>query len=195
MTGSLTATRAIHNLPVPVIGQRTGHECGNTSLAAVVQYLGRQGSPAELAVLARTGEDGTDHAGMIAAAVATGATVFAKAGGTLDELAGFIARGLPVIAGWWSMGPGDRDFDPRWTLAERRRRDCGHYSVVHGVTPTGLLIMDPQDGDDGRTIGTCEMSDELFERVWYDTDTDRYVQVHRWYMVMSYERRRFASTR
>jgi ABC-type bacteriocin/lantibiotic exporter with double-glycine peptidase domain len=185
-------TRPTHILAVPVIGQRTGHECGNTCLAAVVRYFGKPFSPAELATLAGTTSDGTDHAKLVAGAVATGATVFAKERGTLSELAGFIARGLPVIVGWWSMGPGDLAYDRRWTLPEKRRLDCGHFSVIRGTTPDGFLFMDPQDGDDERTIGYCEKSDATFEDVWYDTDTDAYVRVDRWYMVLNYAGHRFA---
>lgn len=185
-------SRTLHTLPVPVIGQPSSFSCGNTCLAAVVQYFGKPYSPAELAVLAGTTKDGTDHATLVAGAVATGATVFAKEKGTLAELAAFIQRGLPVIVGWWSMGPGDAHFDKKWTLGQRKQRDCGHFSVIRGTTTDGFSFMDPQDGDDERTIGYCEKPAKAFETVWYDTDGPAYEKVVRWYMVLNYAGRRFA---
>ena len=119
--------RSPHLLDVPVIAQPSDYECGNTSLAAVAQYLGKHYSTSKLRELAGTTTDGTDHRNLIAGAVATGATVVARSDGSFDELASFISRGLPVIVGWWSMAAGDSHFDPSWTLAERRANDCGHY--------------------------------------------------------------------
>lgn len=181
-------TRTLHTLHVPVIGQASSFSCGNTCLAAVVQYFGHPYSPTELAVLANTTKDGTDHATLVAAAVATGATVFEKSRGTLAELAAFVSRGLPVIVGWWSMGRGDRP----WTRGQPKQQDCGHFSVVCGTTPTGFLLMDPQDGDDHHTIGSCEMTAKDFAAVWYDTDGPAYDKVSRWYMVCNYTGRRFS---
>ncbi len=181
-------TRTLHTLHVPVIGQDSSFSCGNTCLASVVQYLGRPYSPTELGVLAKTGKDGTDHATLVAAAVATGATVFEKATGTLAELAGFVSRGLPVIVGWWSMSPGDQP----WKRGQPRSADCGHFSVLRGTTPTGFLFMDPQNGDDDRTIGYCEMTADAFAAVWYDTDGPAYEKVTRWYMVCNYAGRLFS---
>lgn len=193
--------RNTHILPVPVIGQRTSYECGNTTLTAVLQYLGKHYSTTEVGALANTKKDGTDHADLIAAAVATGATVFARSGGgktALREVTDFVSRGLPVICGWWAMWPGEKlgevglDYDKAWTLKQRIARDCGHYSVLRGYTPTTLLFMDPQDGLPGSTIGYCEYADAEWLRVWYDTDTDAYELVKTWYMVINYEGRRFA---
>ncbi len=169
--------RASLLLEVPVLRQDTPYACGTTALAAVLRYLGLKCSPATLTTLAGTTGDGTDHDKLVAAARASGVTAMAKDHGTIDELVALVARGLPVIVGWWTMGPEDQPFDPKWTVDERRARDCGHYSVIHGVTPTGLVMMDPEEG-------RCELTDEAFDRVWYDTDTDQYVAVQRWYLVM-----------
>lgn len=187
--------RATHILPVPIIGQRTGYECGNTALTCVLQYLGKHVTVAEVARLAGTTKNGTDHADMIAGALKAGATVFARSGGgkrALDEVVSFVSRGLPVICGWWSMWAGDADFDPGWSLQERVERDCGHYSVLRGYTPSTLLFMDPQDGLSGTTIGYCEIADDEWLRVWYDTDTAHYELVKTWYMVLNLEDRLFA---
>jgi predicted double-glycine peptidase len=187
--------RSQHVLDVPVIGQLTAYECGNTCLAAVVQYHGRAYSAADLKALAKTKSTGTDHQNMIDGALATGAHVFAKAGGSIKDLVHFIKRGQPVIVGWWAMWPKpkrgdgcDQDFSETWTTKKMRAdNDCGHYSVLRGVTDTSLLFMDPQDGYSGKTIGYCEWSDAEFDRVWYDTDTADYVPVDRWYMVLDYD--------
>ncbi|CAN5923699.1 hypothetical protein BH11MYX3_BH11MYX3_00110 [soil metagenome] len=161
-------------LDVPVLLQDTPYSCGITALAAALRYRGVACSPADLA---GTTEDGIDHDKLVLAARARGITATANDHGTIAELVELVARGRPVIVGWWTMGPGDQPFDPAWTLDERRVRDCGHYSVIHGVTPTGLVMMDPE-------AGRCELSDEAFDRVWYDTDTDQYVAVRRWYLVL-----------
>lgn len=193
--------RNTHILHVPIVGQKTGYECGNTALTSVLQYFGKVYSVADIAALANTRKVGTDHGDLIAAAVKTGATVFAKSGGgksALKEVVDFVARGLPVICGWWTMWPGekfgqvDRDYDKTWTLKEREARDCGHYSVLRGYTPSTLLFMDPQDGLRGDTIGYCEYADDEWMRVWYDTDTDAYELVKTWYMAINFEGRRFA---
>jgi ABC-type bacteriocin/lantibiotic exporter with double-glycine peptidase domain len=185
-------TRVTHVLHVPVIGQRTSYECGNTTLASLVQYFGRHYSPTELAQIAGTNKDGTDHAEMVKAAVATGATVFAKSSGSLKEVASFVSLGLPVIVGWWSMDAGEKDYDAKWTLKERKKYDCGHFSIICGTKASSFVFMDPQDGENDQTIGTCEKSDETFKRVWYDTDTDEFVRVTRWYMAINYDGRKFA---
>jgi hypothetical protein len=193
--------RATHILQVPVIGQPTGYECGNTALACVLQYLGKHYTVSELAALAGTSRSGTDHADMIAGAVKTGAHVFARSGGgrrAIKEIVSFVSRGLPVICGWWSMSTGDHpgqadvDYHRGWTLRERIARDCGHYSVLRGYTPSTLLFMDPQDSLAGTTTGYCEYTDAEWLRVWYDTDTPAYQLVKNWYMVVNFDGRLFA---
>ena len=147
-------------LDVPVLVQPTDHECGNTCLAAVAAYFGKRFSIADMKRLAGTTEAGTDHAPMIEAARATGARVHAAAGGTLDEVAGFVARGLPVIVGWWTD-------------------DGDHFSVITGVLPDRIVMMDPE-------AGRVELDRAAFERAWHDTDTEAHVRVDRWYLVLDY---------
>ncbi len=183
--------RSNHLLHVPVIGQPTGWECGPASLASVLQYFGKPYSVGEVARLAGTKHSGTDHAQLVSAAVQVGATVFEHAGGgrgALRVATELVACGLPVIVGWWSMWAGDTDFAETWTLGERQERDCGHYSVVHGFTPSTLLVMDPQDG----TIGCCEWADTEWQRVWYDTDGDAFERVGQWFMALNFDGRCFA---
>ena len=79
-----------------------------------------------------------------------------------------------------------------WHRGQAKNRDCGHFSVLRGTTPDGFLFMDPQDGEDGQTIGFCEMTAAAFAAVWYDTDGPDYDKVTRWYMVCNYAGRRFS---
>lgn len=160
---------------MPVFHQREA-ECGNTSLKSVFWHLGSRLSAARLKVLSRCNDDGTNHDGMIDAARAGGFEVEAGAGGTIAGLRAYLRRGLPVIVGWWAMEPGDEHFRSSWTVAERRARDCGHFSVVCGMDARRVRLMDP-------SAGMRWMSIRDFEPVWYDTDTDAYVLVKRWYMV------------
>jgi hypothetical protein len=132
-------------------------------------------------------DEGVDHAPLVAAARCAGAAVFERSGGTITELRWFLAHGLPPIIGWWSQDPGDPAFDPRWTLAERRARDCGHYSVVSGIDDRRVLLMDPQwrtRGARRRVGGRRWLPIGELDRAWYDTDTPAYLQVERWYMVV-----------
>ncbi len=166
-------------LPVPQFRQRTA-ECGNTALKSVCWYHGRRVSARRLGALAGLTAEGIDHDGMIAAAMATGAIVDAGDRGTIALLAGYLARRLPVIVGWWARGPGEPAFDERWSLDQRRVRDCGHYSVVCGLDRTRIHLIDPS-----RTSPVARRI-EVFEAAWYDTDTPAYRRVDRWYMVVRY---------
>jgi Peptidase_C39 like family len=189
-------------LPVPVFTQREA-ECGNTSLKAVLAYRGTRVSAARLAALAGTHDEGTEHAGLVRAARQCGAAVFERSGGdrraALAELRWFLTRGHPLLVGWWSQVEDAPAFDPRWTLAQRRANDSGHFSVVTGLDATRVQLMDPEarlrDGPRGkswRAIGHRWMSHEAFLRVWYDTDTPKYRHVERWYLVVHDGAERFA---
>lgn len=186
-------------LPVPVLTQRDA-ECGNTSLKAVLAYRGRRVSAARLAELAGTNDEGTEHAGLVRAARLCGAAVFERSGGSprsaLAEVRWFLERGHPLLVGWWSQVDGAPAFDPKWTLAQRRANDSGHFSVVTGLDATRVQLMDPEarlrEGR-WRAIGRRWMPRAEFLRVWYDTDTPRFRPVARWYMVVHDGRERFAA--
>ena len=185
---------AVASLEVPVFGQRDA-ECGNTSLKAVLWFHGARLSARELGRLVGVSDEGTDHVGLVRGATAAGANVFERTGGTLAELRWFAERGYPAIVGWWSRDRGDGHFDPRWTLQERRARDCGHFSVVTEVTERRVGLMDPQwhlRRRRWRVIGRTSMSRADFLAVWYDTDTPRYERVDRWYLVVNLDGLRFA---
>ena len=181
-------------LPVPVFTQRDA-ECGNTSLKSVLWHLGRRVSAARLGRLAGLTDEGINHAGLVAAARRSGAAVFERTGGSLAELRWFLGRGHPVLVGWWTMGDGDVHFDPAWSTAERRARDCGHFSVVSGIDAARVQLVDPQAelrGGRLRVVGRVWMPQATFRRVWYDTDGDRYRKVERWYLVAHRSAERFA---
>lgn len=183
------------DLKVPVFGQREA-ECGNASLKSVLWYLGRRVSAAYLSGLGRATPEGMDHAALIGAAHDCEASVFARAPGSIAELRWFLTRGYPLIVGWWSRDPGDAHFNPAWRLAERRERDCGHYSVIAGMDGSRVLMMDPQwEEHNGRLriLGRRWMPIDEFSRVWYDTDTEAYRKVERWYMVVHLDGATFAS--
>jgi hypothetical protein len=182
-----------HILPVPVVGQRTGSECGNTVLTAMAQYFGRFYDSRDMGHLCTTDADGTNHASLIECARKIGAHVFAKNKGTVEEVEDFIRYGLPVAIGWWSLD--DESYEhydpfldvlPEDRITARQNRDASHFSVLRGITETTLLFMDPQAGDNGRTIGYCEWRIRDFMPVWYDTDTEAYERVDGWYLAISY---------
>lgn len=186
--------RARIALPVPAFTQRAA-ECGNTSLKAALWYLGVRRSAAELARLAGTTDEGTEHAGLVAAALASGAAVFERRGGTIDELRFFLGRGLPAVIGWWSRGEGEPHLDPSWSRAQRRARDCGHFSVVSGLDATRIALMDPDPqlrAGRWRAAPHRWMPIADFRRVWYDTDTPAFRLVEAWYMVVHRSAERFA---
>jgi len=173
-------------LDVPAIGQETGWECGNTCLAAVAGFFGRNLDPAAFARLAGTTRLGTDHDNMRQAAIASGAIAEAKPGGTIAELAAWLERGVPPIVGWWSMEPGDRHWRRRWNRRVRRKKDCGHYSVVKGIDANTIVLMDPQDDGTGHTWSDHRIDRATFDRLWYDTDTSRYIKTTRWFLAIRY---------
>lgn len=187
------------DLRVPVFRQRDA-ECGNTSLKSVLAFLGTRLSARTLALRAGATAEGIEHAGLVAAARSSGADVFERAHGSIAELRWFLAQGLPAIVGWWSPDEvedgDDAAYDERWPLAERRARDCGHFSVICGLDRDRILLMDPLwqiHGGRRRVIGRRWMAIRRFCRRWYDTDTDGYVRVDRWYMVAHFGGRRFGS--
>ena len=153
-------TARVTELAVPVVRQATGTTCGPACLAAVAQFFGRPGDEQELAVLARTTHAGTDHAGMIAAARASGARVIEGDRGTLDRLADLVGHGLPVIVGWWD---GEED----------------HFSVIVAASSETVVMMDPY-------VGRVAHPAEAFLAAWYDFDGDESRRVDGWYLALDY---------
>lgn len=145
--------------------------CGPASLKIALAYFGRHHSEKMLERLCHAKpETGTDHADLVAAARRLGATVFAKANGTLEELyeAAHVRR-LPAIVGWFSPT------DPK-----RPEPDEDHFSVVAQITEKKIVLMDPE-----KESGTTELTLKQFEEQWWDTDSSAGGgKVHRWYMTV-----------
>lgn len=160
----------------------------------MLQFIGKRVSAKHLATLAGATDEGIDHAGLVKAARRTAAAVFERANGSVDELRFFLAQRLPIIIGWWSRDDGDVHFNDQWSLATRRARDCGHFSVISGIDRDRILLMDPQwrlGRGRPRIVGRQWMPIREFRRVWYDTDTAHYLKVDRWYMVAHFSTTRF----
>ncbi len=149
--------------------------CGPAALKILLSYFKKDFSEEQLAALAdATIEDGVEHEGLIQAAKALDAYVFAKDGGSIDELRYFVKEEkLPVIFGW---------FD---TVNKGRPGD--HYSVVVNVTDKNVIIVDPATNEPERWL-----SIENFPGIWFDfVGKDNKVVTWGWYMVVSFERKKF----
>ncbi|MFA6136392.1 MAG: cysteine peptidase family C39 domain-containing protein [Candidatus Paceibacterota bacterium] len=144
--------------------------CGPASLKILLSYFGVNHSEEQLGQLCYTTYDsGTEHEGMTQAVKATGAYVFTKENGTIEELEYFIKEEkLPVIIGWF-----DKDGD--------------HYSVLVNITDKNIIIVDPAVNDPERWIDK-----EVFPRVWFDfVGKDNKVVSWGWYLVATFEKKRF----
>ncbi|OHA87987.1 MAG: hypothetical protein A2653_02715 [Candidatus Zambryskibacteria bacterium RIFCSPHIGHO2_01_FULL_43_25] len=161
------------NIHVKHFLQTTGL-CGPSSLRILLSYFGKDYSEAELAQLAQAVSglgrgEGTEHEGMISAAKSTGAYVFAKEGGKIEELEYFVKKEkLPVIIGWF-----DEDND--------------HYSVVVNITDKNIIIVDPATDEPERWINRG-----TFPRIWFDfVGKEDNIVSWGWYMVVTFEKKKF----
>lgn len=163
--------------------QRAGY-CGPASMKILCAFFGRDYEEKALGDLCgTTAENGTDHAGLIAGAEKIGATVFAKAGGTIADLRRFVMKHrLPVIVGWYSPSKkGKRTFVPGKDEVE------DHFSVVYHVSRDHVYMMDPEVDGSGRR----RMRISRFLKLWWDTDTAKAIGVKRWLMVMRFDGKKF----
>lgn len=144
--------------------------CGPASLQILLSHFGKSYTEEQLMRLASaTMSVGTEHEGMIQAAKEIGGFVFAKEGGTIEELEYFINKeNLPVIIGWF-----DKDGD--------------HYSVVISITEKNIIISDPAQDDPERWVDR-----EMFPDVWFDfIGVDGRTVSWGWYMVVTFEKKKF----
>jgi len=194
-------SQKIEALPLVPTSQEGDATCGPRSLKMILDFLGRKyrGKPyteKHLAELSECGDEGTEHAKLIAAAKAVGANVFVKEHGTVDELRHFILKErLPVLVGWWA-GP-ERTMDE---IQADNGVDEGHFSVAMHLTKSQIWladpwILDPKDEDKG-AAGIRRIQIRKFMRQsavsrpaysWCDTDTPKYLPTNRWYMVLNFE--------
>lgn len=186
-------------LPVVPTDQEEDASCAPASLKMILDalgftYRGKPYSEKRLRKLSECGDEGTDHAKLIKAAKTCGASVFSKENGTLAELCYFVLKErLPVFIGWWN-GPELKNEEVR----HNHDLDEGHFSVVVHVTRTHVWladpwIIDPNDEDKG-AAGIRKVPIRQFMRhskesrpefSWCDTDTEHYLPVDRWYMVLN----------
>lgn len=157
------------NIPVKHFLQSAGL-CGPASLRILLSYFGKSYSEVELAQLAQaTLEHGTEHEGMIAAVKTIGGFVFAKEGGTVEELEYLVKKErLPVIIDWF-----DRDGD--------------HYSVIVNVTDKNIIIVDPATNEPERWLER-----KTFPQTWFGfVGKDNKAVSWGWYMVATFQERKF----
>ena len=147
--------------------------CGPAALKIMLSHFGKNFSEEQLALFAgATRDSGTEHEGMIEAVKEIGGFVFAKEGGTIEELAYFVNQEeLPVIIGWF-----DKDGD--------------HYSVVVSITDKNVVIVDPAVNEPERWLDR-----ETFSKIWFDfVGKDNKVVSWGWYLVGTLDKRRFKVT-
>lgn len=156
--------------------------CGPASLKILFSHFGKgeNYNEEQLGQLcAATHDAGTEHEGMIQAAKEIGGYVFTKENGTIEELEYFIKEEkLPVIIGW---------FDKERYHNGQLIKAGDHYSVVVSITDKNIIIVDPAVNEPERWIDR-----ENFPRVWFDfVGTDNRVVSWEWYMVVTFEKRKF----
>lgn len=154
-------------LAVPDVRQATDYTCSASALQAVLAYYGIE---AREDVLARElGADpnaGVNPPAIIRVARARGLTAELQQGMTVDEIAGIIRTGSPVLVALqaWSDKPRSTYRDD-W--------DDGHYAIIIAVEQDTIVFEDPS------VLGSRSvLSRREFEDRWHDTDgTHMYVRM------------------
>lgn len=130
-------------LPLKPYRQRPGF-CGPASLKIVLEYYGVSKSEDALAQLAgATQKHGVDATGIIRAAHSLGFVASITDNATLEDIAGYLERKIPLIVDWFSQ-------------------DDGHYSVVAGMDETNIYLEDPELGHQRA------LTRAAFQTVWFD---------------------------
>lgn len=130
--------------------------CGPASLKILLEHFGKIYSEDELATLCgSTREKGTDHAQLVNALQKIDEHPIEISNASFDDIRSYIARGVPVIVGWWSISE-------------------DHYSVVVDITQETISLMDPEEDE------LVVMTLKAFESVWYDFDSAQNIRVDRW---------------
>jgi predicted double-glycine peptidase len=128
--------------------------CGPASLLIALDYWGISKTERELAEICGTSNNiGTSDAGLKRAAERLGFKADIRNFSSLNDIAGWLRRGISVIVDWFTRGRSDC---PDSEVAD------GHYSVVAGLDETHIYLQDPEIG--GMRIFT--RAD--FLKVWFD---------------------------
>lgn len=144
--------------------------CGPASLRILLSHFNKNYSEEDLAKISdATPKYGTEHDGLIKAVKALGGYVFAKEGGTIEELEYFIKKEkLPVLIDWF-----DKDGD--------------HYSVIANITDKHIIIVDPASKAVKRQLDIAD-----FPQIWFGfVGQDNRTVSWNWYMVVTFEPRQF----
>ncbi|MEK7131475.1 MAG: C39 family peptidase [Patescibacteria group bacterium] len=186
--GKINTARKPTPLNIPLYSQ-SETACGPASLKMVLDffdktYRAKPYTEKHLSVLCDMTAEGTNHAPLVSGAKkVSGASVFTKENGTLNELKYFVLQErLPVIVGWWSkfgLGPDD----PPDT-------DCGHFSIIRHISTKYVYLADPWF-DEIEKAGVRKIPIRDFMGMWHDTDTPANLPVKRWYMVLNFEGKSF----
>lgn len=146
-------------ISVPFFKQDTEYSCGAAVMQMVFRFYGKVFSEETLMRKLKTREDsGTNHQSMIDLARTEGLYVYVNNESSLDEVAYFIGRNIPIIVHF---------IEPD--------TDDGHYAVVIGIEHEKIVLNDPWNGEG------FNMSIHDFEKRWHDEDGSH----PRWIMVVS----------
>ena len=130
-------------LNVKPIRQIPGY-CGPTSLKMVLEYYGVRRSQQALAKLSgATRGRGAGAVGLARAAKQLGVRAVGEEFSTLNDIRGYVRRGVPAIVDWFSG-------------------DNGHYSVVVALDKRFIYLQDPELGR------VRKLDRKVFLRVWFD---------------------------
>lgn len=130
-------------LKVKLFRQSSGM-CGPASLKMVLEYYGIKKSEKELAKMSGASTNhGVEARPLLTAAKKLGLKGFIKDGSTLNDVARYIMKNIPVIVDWFSV-------------------DDGHYSVVVGLDKKSIYLQDPELG------GLNKIKKDVFYRAWFD---------------------------
>lgn len=151
-------------LNIPFYKQDTTYTCGPAVLKMVFSLLGKFKSEEKLAKEAKTTRnDGTNHEGMIDAALQEKFYCYVNEGSSLDEVKYFINRGFPVVVDYTE--PSGEE---------------GHYAVVSGHQNGHVMLNDPWNGKN------FKLTDKEFTSRWHDGHGGHH-RCERWIMVISRE--------
>jgi len=131
-----------------------GGYCGPSSLKIILEYYGVEADLNEISRLCHLHPAlGISDRDIGRAADHYGFSVYIKNFATLADITRWLSRDVPVIVNWITAGrPECRD----------SAVPDGHYSVVCAITPTHIVLEDPEIGRKRR------IKKDDFERVWFD---------------------------
>ena len=116
----------------------------------------------------RAGAGQTRRERLVSAAADYGANVYSTGHGTLDDLAYFLAKGLPVIVGYFDS---DNPFDASLTGAQRVSANATHYAIVTGIENGNISLLLPHKTAAGENLAGMTASKTEFEKRWRLSDS------------------------